>query len=660
MPQTFTKITQESFNWSGLASNIDSAGGIDTIKILSRYANKSETHPAIENFDSINMGLTPIYASDNNAGTRYAQFLDVTSLGGSNRDPYDRYVWSGEVQTDANNNSKFTHTVIDGVETDGCLYVPDPFFKLPANFETDANGNSNQAGVNINLQFNDLAPYQWVPLFGIYFGRFGSVENTFTGQNWDISYGNHASHGAPWPYYASQDGNNLYGVDSDYESGYFNKHMNHVQYWIYCHDGNGNAMIATTTGENLTDQDQTYPLSPTNEHYGSSNGYMKYSAPYYLRNYVATQSNPLPTLWEDHGGNNSGRNEYSTHHAAYVDYRVWASTQGNACIGVGYADASTHLNSQLVAYGATANADLSTPTNLYITVNKTTNDAGGQRICSGFLKAAGGYSSNTYTIGHYITGKIGDFTFMNVPGVVGTTRSASPASTSVSYGHPTGLILRPPVLGDGQINSFAYGSFHSDPHPGNYIVPAGDSMSDHMFPGSNIEYIYPTEGGAYDPVLGASNNIAMLTDESGVQMSTKTDPSFDDVEFLLDDILTTKTTIKKSGAGEALYIALNTAPAVMALNDADAVTDFVMTIRGVTQVIIGNYRIMAALTDSAKTEITRTDATTAITAPMKGSSNSNPSGGGQYTVHFLGTDMQGTTYGDIKAGYLKIWAELVP
>jgi hypothetical protein len=656
MPQTFTKITQESFNWGGLASNIESSGGIDTIKILSRYADKSETHPAIENFDSINMGLTPIYASDNNAGTRYAQAIDTTSLGGTNRDPYDRYVWSGEVQKDANDNSKFTHTEIDGVETDGCLYIPDPYFRLEQNWETVAGENSNQAGININLQFNDLAPYQWVPLFGIYFGRMGDSISTFTGQNWDIKYGNYSDHGASWPYYASQDPNNIYGDDS-YGAPYFNDHMNHVQYWIWCHDGSGNAMLATTTGERLTDQDQTYAHQPTNEHYGSSNGYMKYSAPYLLRNYVATQSNPLPSLWEDYGGNNSGRNEYSTHHAGYSDYRVWSSTQGNACIGANWGDRSTHLNSQLVAYGPTANADLSSPTNLYITVNKTTNDQTRTRICHGFLHATGGYNSDSRRdIAHYITGKVGDFTFMNVPGIVGSTRSAEGYS---SYGHPTGLILRPTVLGDGQINNFSYGSFAPIPHPGNFVVPAGDSMSGYLFPGSNVEYIYPTEGGSYNPVEAAGNSAAMLVDETGAQMSTKSDPSFADVEFLLDDILTTYTTIKKAGASEALYITLNSAPGVMGLSDSDPVTDFVMTVRGVTQLIIGNYRIMAALTDSSKTEITRTNATTAITAPIKGSSNSNPSGGGQYTVHFLGTDMQGTTYGDIKDGYLKIWAEQV-
>jgi hypothetical protein len=127
----------------------------------------------------------------------------------------------------------------------------------------------------------------------------------------------------------------------------------------------------------------------------------------------------------------------------------------------------------------------------------------------------------------------------------------------------------------------------------------------------------------------------------------------------LDNVLSTYTTIKTAGASEALYITLNTAPAVMALNDADPVTDFVMTVRGVSQLIIGNYRIMAALTDSTKTEIIRTSATSAITAPLKGSSNSNPSGGGQYTVHFIGTDMPGTTYADIKDGFLKIWAEQV-
>ena len=657
MPQTFTKITQESFNWYGIASNIDTAAGIDTMKILSRYANKSATHAAIENFDSINMGLTPIYAMDDNIGNRYAQQIDLTTLGGTSRDPYDRYVWSGEVQTDSSNNSMFTHTEIDGVGTDGCMYIPDPHFRLPASWETVANENSNQAGISINLQYNDLAPYQWVPLFGIYLGRYGSVNSTFPGQNWDLKYGNYQTHAPSHPYCASADANNLYGENSlrNPDVGY----AGGIQWWIWCHDGLGNAMLATTQGEIATDDDQSQPLFPTNEHYNSSNGYMKFAAPYYLRDWVATKSNPLPTLWEEHGGNGSGVNEYYTS-TGYVDYRVYASTQPTTCAGQAWHDKISASNSQLIAYGPTANADLSTATNLYITVNKTTNDAYQTRACYGWHHATGGIHATARHCQQFVTGKIGDFTFMHVPGVIGSTTAPDTGTNFPSYGHPTGLALRPTVLGDGQINSFAYGSFVPDPHPGNATVPVGNTMAGYLQPGSNIEYIYPTEGGSYDPVLGASNNVAMMVDADGTQMSTQNDPSFDDVEFLLDNILTTKTTIKKSGADQALYIALNTAPAVMALNDADAVTDFVMTVRGVTQVIIGDYRIMAALTDSAKTEITRTDSTTAITAVLKGSSNSNPSGGGQYTVHFLGTDMQGTTYGDIKAGYLKIWAELVP
>lgn len=652
MPQSFTKITQESFNWSGLASNITSSAGTDTIKILSRYADKAETHPAIENFDSINMGLTPIYAMDDNLGTRRAQQIDLTTLGGTSRDPYDRYVWSGEVQTDSSGSSIFTHTNIDGVETDGSLFIPDPYFHTPSNYETVALGNSNQAGISVNLQFNSLAPYQWVPLFGLYFGRYGNVDSTFSGQNWDLNYGNYADQAASFPYCASADANNLYGLNSvgaphyPYPSG--------IQWWVWCHDGAGNAMLATTLGEYPTDDDQGSWGYPTNEHYNSSNGYMKFSAPYYLRDWVATQLNPLPSLWEEHGGNGSGVNSYSTV-TGFVDYRVYASTQVGWCIGQNSSDAGQHQNAQLVAYGATANADLSTPTNLYITVNKTVNDPQ-TRICSGWHNATGGNGAYMRHSQHFVTGKIGDFTFMQVPGVAA---SAGSYNTHLAYGHPVGLALRPTVLGDGQINNFAYGSFTPNPHPANQTVPAGNTMVGYLTPGSNIEYIYPTEGGSYDPVESASNSVALLVDAAGAQMSTKANPSFDDVEFLLDDVLSTYTTIKTSGAAEALYITLNTAPGIMSLNDSDPVTDFVITVRGVSQLIIGNYRIMAALTDSSKTELIRTNATTAITAPLKGSSNSNPSGGGQYTVHFLGTDMPGTTYGDIKDGFLKIWAEQV-
>jgi hypothetical protein len=574
MPQSFTKITQESFNWTGLASNIDTTGGVDTMKILSRYADKVNTHPAIENFDSINMGLTPIYAMDDNAGVRYAQQIDLTTLGGTSRDPYDRYVWSGEVQTDSSNSSIFTHTDIDGVETDGCMYVPDPYFKHAGQYETDAQGNSNQAGISINLQFNSLAAYQWVPLFGIYFGRYGTTDTTFSGQNWDLQYGVSYADAPSFPHCAAADANNLYGESSLRTPSYH--YQNGIQWWIWCHDGAGNAMLATTLGEHTTDDDQLFPTYPTNEHYNSSNGYMKFAAPYYLRDWVATQTNPLQSLWEAHGGNGSGVNSYSTG-AGFIDYRVYGTSYSyqsalyhdttGVCTGGNSSHYSQFSNAQLVAYGATSNADLSTPTNLYITVNKTTQDNSYTQVCDGWHFGSGGDSYHKH-VQQFVTGKIGDFTFMQVPGVIGDGGSYNGQN---SFAHPTGLALRPTVLGDGQINSFAYGSFHPSPHPGNALIPAGNSLAGYFAPGSNIEYIYPTEGGSYDPVESASNSTALLVDAAGVQMSTKTSPSFESVDFLLDNVLSTYTTIKTAGASEALYITLNTAPAVMALNDADPV-----------------------------------------------------------------------------------------
>jgi len=201
------------------------------------------------------------------------------------------------------------------------MYVPDPHFKNPASWETDANGNSNQAGISINLQFNSLAAYQWVPLFGIYFGYYGNLDNTFAGQNWDLNYGNWAyTSQASFPYCAAADANNLYGTDS-YGSPHF-RYQAGIQWWIWCHDGSGNAMLATTVGEHNTDDDQASARYPTNEHYNSSNGYMKFSAPYYLRDWVATQSNPLPSLWEEHGGNGSGVNSWAIM-PGFVDYRVY-------------------------------------------------------------------------------------------------------------------------------------------------------------------------------------------------------------------------------------------------------------------------------------------------------------------------------------------------
>ena len=644
MAQSFTKVTQETFDWSGLAQNITTNAGTETIQIMNRYANLAATHQAVENFDAINMGLTPIYAGDNNAGKRIAWNLDHTTLGGMNRDPYDRYVWSGEVST-TGGSSSFKSSTIDGIETDGFMFIPQPYVVGDGGmFERIA--TSEQSGASINLQYNNLAAFQWVPLFGIAIGFGGALTERVHANSSIFTHAYSTYSGVNYPWAASADDNNLYGAASSAAAtaGWTNMHTC-MQYYMYCHDGNGNAMIATAVGEARVEDGSTDPLYPTNDHYNSTNGYLKFNAPYLLRNWMTTQANPLATLWDEYS--NAATHPDPTRFGA-VDHRAYMS---DLSFGAGYHDTSAASIGELVAYGPTANADLSSPTNIFIAINKAFYESNG-RMYHGRLLGGGG--ANAHAVQAFTTGKIGDFTFSSIHGPGRNTIT----NNLLSYGTSVSLVLRPGAVGDGQINSASYGTFVSDPHPDSYVVPGGSSITGAVMPGPDIEYIFPTEGTSYDPVVAASSNSAMLTDSSGIAMSTISDPSWDDANFLLDNVVSTKATIKKSGADNALYIGLNAAPGGMNATDSDPITDFVITVRGVTQVILGNYSIMAAITKSDKSEIARTSSAEAITAPMKGSSTSNPGGGGQYTIHFKGADMTGYTYADIKDGFLKIWAEL--
>lgn len=647
MAQSFTKVTQETFDWSGLAQNITTNAGTETIQIMNRYSNLAETHQAIENFDAINMGLTPIYAMDDNAGKKISWNLDKDTLGGSNRDPYDRYIWSGEVST-TGGDSSFRSSTIDGVDTDGFMYIPQPFQGNPGN-QYESSTYSEQGGISINLQYNNLAAHQWVPLFGLALGWGGTLQE-WVGQNSSIWQHSYEMYGANYPWAAAGDDVNLYNRKSDDSkvSNPYSYFYYGLQYYMYCHDGNGNAMIATAAGEAATDNSAAYADFPTNEHYNSTNGYLKFAAPYLLRDWMTTQNNPLQSLWDEYS---SALTHPQASKMAWVDKRTYMSTPDS---GGGWADSFAGSLGELVAYGPTTNADLSSPTNIFIATNKIADSTYGRygRFQAGRLTNQAHADHRSTQL--FTTGKIGDFTFTNVHG---------PARQYVrngvaSYGVPVGLILRPGVVGEGQINSASYGAFISDPHPSGFFVPAGNSLEGSFAIGPDVEYIFPTEGSSYDPIVAASSNSAMLTDSSGVAMNTLADPSWDDTDFLVDDVLSTKSTIKKSGADNALYIGLNSAPATMTASNTDPITDFVITVRGVTQVILGNYSIMAAITKSDRSEIVRTSASEAITAPLKGSSSSNPGGGGQYTIHFQGADMSGYTYADIKDGFIKIWAEL--
>ena len=154
MTTTFNRSTQEDFGGMfGIAPNITS-GSERKIKIMSRYSALGADHEAIQNCDQLNMHLTNMYATRNTnsltqGGTRYAWSFDYyNNQNYAHRGGFDRYIWAGEFIERPTGNV-FTHSTINGVQTDGYMMIPSPYINLQGSSHTDDRDNMDSIRLKI-------------------------------------------------------------------------------------------------------------------------------------------------------------------------------------------------------------------------------------------------------------------------------------------------------------------------------------------------------------------------------------------------------------------------------------------------------------------------------------------------------------------------------
>lgn len=334
MTTTFNRSTQDDFGGMfGIAPNITS-GANRRIECMSRYSSLGADHEAIQNVDQLNMHLTNMYATRNTnsltqGGVRYAWSFDYyENQNYSNRGGFDRYIWAGAFVEKPTGNV-FTHTIINGVQTDGYMMIPSPYINLQGNSRTDDRDNMDSIRLKIKSNLSGGIPANtFVPLFG-YAIRHGyswqARENsagtlyepqftyrwkqnhryTETSQSTQNSRVYPAGHSIPTA--ISYDRNNLYDFGSrvfTFESTepYQNDWQKNCLIWfIYAHDGNGNGMLCTCPGESAeaaTGHVNTfYKLRPSNAKLGDTNGFFQWVQPYWYTEQLFQGANTLTDIW---------------------------------------------------------------------------------------------------------------------------------------------------------------------------------------------------------------------------------------------------------------------------------------------------------------------------------------------------------------------------
>lgn len=771
---SFQRVLQENFNGAaGLAYNVDTNGNTETIKILSKYANTDVDNPAVQNFDNLNTGLTPIYAPRNSAGDSYMISYDSTG-NPLNRAPRDRYYWSGEIVTDTSTyDAKFKwSTISDGTssyDTDGFLLVPEPFVNHDLRTANQLNRTApQQTSFRVNLQFNDLQPFTWVPLMGVTNNHISSpqanitqVGNVYTSnlQNWNYTY----------PPGISTNTSTIYGDYTDMWS----VGRNMMTWFIYCHDGNGKGMVATCAGEIPSVNSTDVPHYPTNEYHGdaSKNGYLKWKAPQTLVDLIddlvadptVNNNDVLQTAWETYGGNGASRADGKTGYEAEIRqwYKYWrddanvafnragiaainygmsSSTapeysksagryvnrnQGDAqiisgrpatysaaepvrtfnaqqrCASAEYLSSGNAGNRYdrksypavgawnwnhgiILGYGATTNADLSSPQELYLNATIIT-DSSVRRINNYGINSTqtnafyGGNSANPCQL--FYAGRLMDFTFSSIPGQLWYDQMQFTAYTGYKsgfrYSIPSGsagasryfgrgpkcLALRPTIEGDGQINSFAIGSYAQSTGKTNWTNNA--TLSAYFKPDTATIYNFPTIGYSYDPTdTAGAGNAATFQDAAGNPITSNPDPSWRNPQNLFDNDPSTRAEILKEGEANALYVQLNGFLGGNPPADSLELSGFTTNIRGVTQSAIYEHKLRFQITKSDRTTVlfeTADDTPEAANIQVPNdSSGIYPTQNGVFNFYFKSTTQNTVTYGDIKDGYIKIWAQELP
>lgn len=696
---TFQHITHEDFSGlMGPARHIDTTSSTthDTVDVMSPFIdNTNQTNGSIDkmiqNCFAINQAVTPSYNTKNASGDTIFMNWDWSHkdnipLGNSElRGPCGAHYFAGRFQQDkTSGNTVFTSSTVEGQKTDGYVQIQEPYMSHGPQSTVYHKDHSVQTGIRIKLQFNDLAPFEWVPLFGISRPVFfwGDGDN-FGGQRLHTPdaleeyYANHNSNATTASYRHSTLGyqkpgalisnaTNVWGsgntgADFGWASNYGDRN---VVYFIYCHDGSGNALLATCGGMTWNGNSPNFEpawgnppssetgTNPTNGAYGVSNGLLRWTQPQMLTDLFTTSpGQDLQAIWDTYKGNFRG--EWA---------RLWQGVIDTDHSNSSWA--SHYHNSSIIGYKSNANnADLSSPEEIYVNIVSHAPDHsnpyryhsdgvnwGMENLWfSDFVSNRNHHGSHEY----YATGKIGDFTFVNQFLWHGFDYTRE----TETYLAPKHLILQPSSSAEGIIHEFGIGSYEPTTRHSKAIQdgPRAGFLGLH----NDLEYIYPGPGNTYDPLHEIENDPGRLEDIGN---------AWDNATNLVDRSDLTYATVKSIGEANALYIKLAEATTTSVPGDADIVQEFTITLRGLIQEITDSHEIMFALCESDKTEIGnhRTTEKTSIRIPdgeTAGSGVSYPRDDLSGFIVTFRNDTLGSgalTYGKLKNGYLKVWAQIQP
>lgn len=748
MTTTFNRSTQDDFGGMfGIAPNITS-GANRRIECMSRYSTLGADHEAIQNLDQLNMHLTNMYATRNTnsltqGGDRYAWSFDYyDNQNYANRGGFDRYIWAGAFVEKPTGNV-FTHTTINGVQTDGYMMIPSPYINFQGSDRTDSRDNMDSIRLKIKSNLSEGIPANtFVPLFGyaIRHGYNWSERDNAAGSLYEpeITYvwrQNH-SHGTTStstenarrypaghsiPTAISYDSNNLYQfssrnfTDSSYEPYQNDTQKNCLIWFMYAHDGNGNGMICTCPGESAeaaTGHVNTfYKLRPSNAKLGDTNGFFQWVQPYWYTEQLFQGASTLTDIWNScsAGGDWYEDLNWSSTQLSRTSFRrIWthAHDRGDALSitqdSVNWTNTSTtsadnrHANylgqqfgdnvtsatrsyswnqsycpSQIISFGQTTNPTLSNETEIFVNFHTLVGSTHATNEAEYHLSHFGeniNIPANTTTDANHgisntilMTGKILDFTFRDIPGIMYNDgwrfwHSSGNYDKFMTLGKPQrALVLRPTFEADMEVSDFSISNF-SNSYTKQLIGGNTSFIKDYYRSNISSQYIFGLGGFSYDPMASAKDNPnTNIEDPSS---------SWDSPENLINNDLTLRADLNQAGVENALYIQLSGTdqfPSGESESDYE-INGFTLNIRGVTLSALNYHSLRFAIVDGSKQNVLFT--TTEVNAealnindiPINNLTQS-PAGDASYHVYFQSSTAEPHYYDSISSGYLKIWAE---
>lgn len=384
--------------------------------------------------------------------------------------------------------------------------------------------------------------------------------------------------------------------------------------------------------------------------------------------------------WNYQGmGRISRANQGSTYSAFNWDFGGSENshyTRGQFGLKVGYINpgAYNHLPMRIVSYGANTNADLSQLTEININAHKIG--------LSGYQNYfAGPYSTTTESgstcASVYFDGVLGDLAFQDVVGhqfydqeIIrymyyrsqynrGYGYATYPSLTSFTWNHNVGataVVLRPGVIGDGEVHSITIGSLDNVFGIERYSTPTPEINSY-----TNIQNFYkshrnlvrykPKELKRYDGFAGVSQDASTIRDPQS---------NWSNKSLLLDGELGTKAQCTAPGYDNGILIPIDQA----STNDDNIVEKINIGIRNIQLFSLKQYYIKVALLDSSQTIIAQNGGAAsynkfALDIVPTQIGVSFPSAEEFLSVIFYNEYNRPLLYRDIKNGFIKIWVEPV-